>query len=94
MERERGGNVEHLIHVGFRGLREAAARIGGEGLQIPTGAFRVQHPKREGRFSGARDTRDPGDFPERNIDINIFEVMDAGSAHLNMIRRSLGLRRV
>ena len=92
MERERGGNIEHLVHIGFRGLRETASRIGGQGLQIPAGAFGVEHAKREGRLPGPRDAGDPGYFPERNIDIDIFEVMDAGSPHLNMIRGSLGHR--
>ena len=89
MERERGGDIEHLIHIRLRGLRETASGIGGQSLEIPAGTF---HAKRERRLPGPRDTGDPGDLPERNINIDIFEVMDAGSPHLNMIRGSLGHR--
>ena len=42
VQREGGGDVAHLVDVGARGLPHAAARVGGQRLQVATRAFRVQ----------------------------------------------------
>ena len=84
-EREGGGNIPHVVHIGPRRLRHSSAGVGGEGFQIPPGSFRVEHAQREGGLPGSRHPRDPDDFVERDIHIDVFQVVNGGPAYLDMV---------
>ena len=62
VKRQRGRDVQHLIHICPGRLRHPAARVGGQGLQIPPGALGIQNPQRQGGFSGAGDAGDAYDL--------------------------------
>ena len=49
-----------------------------ERFQIPAGALCIQYAKRQGRFSRARHPRDPHDFVQGNIYVNIFQIVYMG----------------
>ena len=66
------GHVQHVVHVGPRGLGHAPARIGGEGFEIAARALRVQHPQRQRGFPGAGHARDPHDPVQRDVHIDIL----------------------
>jgi hypothetical protein len=82
-QRQRGGHVEHLVHIGARVLGEAAARIGGERLQVAAAALGVEHAQRKARLARARHARDAHELMERDIDIDVLEVVDACATHLD-----------
>ena len=72
VQRQRGGNIQNLVHISFGGLGHAAARVGGKCVQIPARTFGIQHAQRQRRFAGTGYTRNADDFVQRHIDINIF----------------------
>ena len=41
-----GRNVEDFVDVGFRGLGDASAGIGGQGFEIAPGAFGIDYAER------------------------------------------------
>lgn len=53
VQRQRRRDIQHLFHRGFRSLGHPAAGVGGQRLQIPAGAFGIQHP------SASEDLPDP-----------------------------------
>lgn len=72
VQRQRGGNIQNLVHISFGGLGHAAACVGGKCVQIPARTFGIQHAQRQRRFAGTGYTRNADDFVQRHIDINIF----------------------
>ena len=48
MERQRGGDIQRLVHTGLGSLGHAAAGIGGEGFEIASGALSVEHTQCKG----------------------------------------------
>ena len=67
--------IQHLIHSSLRRLRHSSARIGRQRLQIPPGAFCIQHAKRQRGFSRAGDAGDRDDFVQRNVHVYIFQIV-------------------
>lgn len=59
------------------------ACIGGEALNVAALAFGIDRIKCEGRFTGAGEAGDDGQRIPWDGDINIFEVMGAGTADAN-----------
>ena len=78
MQGQRGRHVQHLIHLGLRRLGHPPTRVGRQRFQIPAGALCIQYAKRQGRFSRARHPRDPHDFVQGNIYVNIFQIVYMG----------------
>ncbi len=76
MQRQCGGDIQHLVHAGFGRLRHSAAGIGGERFEIPARPFRIQHAQRQRGFAGAGHTRNSHNFAQRNIYINVFQIVD------------------
>ena len=76
MERQRGGDIQRLVHTGLGSLGHAAAGVGGQGLQITPGTLGVQHPQRQGRLARAGHPCDAHDLTQRDIDIYIFQIVD------------------
>ena len=69
---QRRRNVQHLIHLRPWCLRHSAPGIGGKCIQVPSGAFRIQHAKGKGRFAGTGHPCNAYDLIQRNIHINMF----------------------
>ena len=84
-------HIENLIDGRFGGLRHAPARVSRQGVQIPSGTFRVQNPQRQRRFSRSGDTGDADDFVERDVYINVFQIVDTGAADFYVRDHGLGL---
>ena len=82
---ECGGNIQHLIHRRFGRLRHSPAGIGGKRFEITTRALGIQHTQRKGGFSRTRHARNSDDLSQRNIDINIFQVVDFRSTNQHFI---------
>ena len=89
VERERRRNVQNLVDLRMLGLRQATAGIGGERLQVAARPFRIEHAQRERTLARPRHAGDAHELSQRDIDIDIFQVMHARPAHLDRIWLSL-----
>ena len=80
MQGQRSGHITHVVRHGARGLGHPAAGIGGKGLQIAAGPFGIQHAQGQGRFPGTGHPGNPHDLPERDIYVQILEIMGFSAA--------------
>ena len=78
------GDIQHLVHARLLRLCHAPPGVGGQGFQIAPGALRIQHAQRKRGFPGAGHARDPHDPVQRNIHVDIFQIMHFRPAHLNV----------
>ena len=78
-------HVEHVVHISFGRLGHPAPCVGGEGVQIPPGSFRVEDTQGQGGFAGAGHAGDPHDFVQRDIYIYIFQIVNPGAPDLHLI---------
>ena len=85
MERKRGGNIEHFVDDGFCRLGHAAARISREGFQITARTFRIEYSERKGRLSRTGDSGDRDDSVQRNVDVDVLQIVNAGAANLDAV---------
>ena len=83
MQRERRRHVKHLIHLGVLGLRQTTAGIGAERLQVATRALGIKNPQRQRALARARHAGNTHELSQRDIDVDVLEVMDARATHLN-----------
>ena len=81
MQSERGGGVKDVVDACFRRLRHASTSVGGKRFEIASRAFCVEDSKRQRGFSGAGDADNSDDFIKRDIDVDVFEIMDLRAAH-------------
>ena len=72
-----------------RRLGHPPAGIGRKRLQVSSGAFRIEDAQSQGRFAGSGHTGDSNNLVERNIHINILEVMYSCAAHLHAAGKDL-----
>lgn len=79
-------NMEHLINLRARSLADAAPRICRKRLKIPPASFGVEHPKRQRTLSRARNARNTNQLMQRNIHINVLQIVHARTAHLDRLR--------
>ena len=89
VQRERRGDIEHLVHGGARRLRHAAAGVGGQSLEIAARALGVQHAQRERGLARAGNARHADDFVQRNIHVHVFQVVDARTPHENFVNHGV-----
>ena len=87
VQREGGGHVQHLVHVGAPRLREAAARVGGERLEVAARALGVQHAEGERRLARPRHARDAHEAVQRDVDVEVLQVVHLRAAHLDAVGR-------
>ena len=92
MERKRCGNMEHLVDICPRRLRKPPARIGRERLKVAPRALGVEDAERERRFAGPGDARHADDFIERNVDVDVPEIVHARAAHFDPAHHCAVLR--
>ena len=83
VQRERCGHMQHLVDAGTARLREAAARIGGERLEVAPATFRIKHAKRQRALARTRHAGHAHKLAQRNVDVDVFEVVHPGPAHLD-----------
>ena len=83
MQCERRRHVQHLVHLGVLGLRQATSSIGAERLQIAARALGIKNPQRQRALARTRYAGNTHELSQRDIDIDVFEVMDARAAHLD-----------
>ena len=85
VEGKGSGDIQNVVHVSLRRLGHAPPCISGEGVQISPGAFRVEDTQGEGRFAGAGYTGDADDLPERDVHVNVFQIVDPRAADQHFI---------
>ena len=85
-ERQRCRDIQHLVHLRFLCLRHPAPGIGGKRFEITPGPFRVQNAEGQGGLPGAGNTCDPHDLVQRDVHVDIFEIMNPAAAHLDVCR--------
>ena len=83
MQCERRRHVQRFIHLSMLCLRQTTAGIGAERLQVTARALGIQNTQRQRALARARDAGNTHELSQRNIDIDVFEVMDARTAHLD-----------
>ena len=80
MQSQRSGHIKNFIHLRSRRLSHASAGISGQRFQIPPRTFRIEHAQCERGFPRTRHPGDPDDLMQRDIHVDIFQVMDPCSA--------------
>ena len=83
VEREGGGNVEHLVDGSFACLREAAARVGGKRLEVAARPLGVENAQGKRALARAGHAGDGDESIERDVDVDVLEVVDACAMDLN-----------
>ena len=71
------------FHVGLIHAVEKLARVGGKTLDVAALSLGVQNVKGEGRLARAADAGDHRESIERNLDIEIFEIVLLGAADVD-----------
>lgn len=85
MQCEGGGNMQHIVDGSLRRLSHASSRVGGKRLKIAAGSFGVKDAESEGGFAGTGDAGDADDFVERNVHIDIFQIVNPRAANFHVI---------
>ena len=86
MEGEGSWYIPYLLYVRPFRLGHPAPGVGGKGFQIPPGSFRIQDPQGQGGFPGPGHPGNSHDFVERDVHVDIFQIMDPGPPDLYMVR--------
>ena len=89
---ERRRYVQDLIHLGMFGLRQTTASIGAERLQVTARALGIKNPQRQRTLARTRHAGNAHELSQRNIDIDVLEVMDTRATHLDSLRAHLLFR--
>ena len=92
MQRERRRHVQHFIHLSVLGLRQATSSIGAERLQVTARALGIKNPQRQRTLARTRHAGNAHKLSQRNIDIDVFKVMNARATHLDSLRAHLLFR--
>ena len=72
---QRRRNIAYLFHFRPACLGNAAAGIGGQRLQIPARALRIERPQRQGGLARARDARDRDKLSQRDVHVDVLQIM-------------------
>ena len=83
---QRGRHVQYFVHLGATGLGQAASRVRGQRLQVAPRTFRIQHAERQRALSRTGDAGHAHQFAQRNVDVDVLEVMHARPAHFDRLR--------
>ena len=83
---QRGRNIQHLVHIRAGCLGHAPPRIGGKRLQIAAGPFGIQYAERQRRFARPGHPGDADDAVQRDIDVDVFQVVHTRAAHPDSLR--------
>ena len=80
---ERGRHVQHFVHGSARCLGDAPSCVGGERVEIATGAFGIENAQGKRAFSRARYARDADQLVQRDSHVQVLQVVDARPAHFD-----------
>ena len=83
MQRERRRHVQHFIHLSVLGLGEPSAGIGAERLQVTARALGIKNSQRQRALARPRHAGNTHELSQRNIDIDVLEVVHARTAYLD-----------
>ena len=86
MQCQRRRNIQHLIHIRSRCLRHPPARVCRKRFQITSRSFGIQHPQRKRAFTGAGYSGNPDNLIQRNINADIFQIMDSCASDFYFVR--------
>ena len=92
VQRECRRYVQYLVHLGVLGLRQATSSIGAERLQVTARALGIKNSQRQRALARARHAGNAHEPPQRNIDIDVLEIVDTCTAHLDSLRAHLLFR--
>ena len=84
-DRNGRSNARNFIHVRLFDSFEELARIGRERLDVAPLAFRINCVKRQARLSRPGNPSDQGYGVVRNIEADVFQVMNARSSHTDRV---------
>ena len=74
------GDTGDFVDIGLFHALEELAGVGGERFDVAALAFGVDGVKGQRGFAGTADAGDDGDGVVRNVDGDVFEIVDAGAA--------------
>ena len=83
VQRERRRHVKHLIHLGVLGLRQTAAGIGAERLQVTARALGIKNSQCQRTLTRTRHAGNTHELSQRDIDVDVLEVVHTRATHLN-----------
>ena len=83
---QRGRHVQYFVHLGATGLGQAASRVRGQRLQVAPRTFRIQHAERQRALARTGDAGHAHQFAQRNVDVDVLQVMHARPAHFDRLR--------
>ena len=92
MQCERRRYVQHLVHLGMFGLRQTAAGIGAKRLQVATRALGVKNAQCQRTLARTRYASNTHELSQRNIDIDVLEVVHTRATYLYSLRAHLLFR--
>ena len=92
MQCERRRHVQYLVHLGVFGLRQATSSIGAECFQVATRALSIKNPQRQRTLARARHAGNTHELSQRNIDIDVLEVVYTCATHFDSLRAHLLFR--
>ena len=84
--------MQHLVHLGVFGLRQATASIGAECFQVATRALGIKNPQRQRTLARTRHAGNTHELSQRDINIDVLKVMDTRATHLDSLRAHLLFR--
>ena len=92
MQRERRRHMQYLVYLGMLSLRQATTSIGAERLQVTTRALGIEDAQRQRTLARARHAGNAYELSQRDIDIDVLEVVDTRATHLDSLRAHLLFR--
>ena len=83
---EGGRNIQDLIDIGFCRLSHPSPSIGRERFEISSRSLRIENPQRKRGFTGSGNAGNTYDLIQRNIDIDILQIVNPGASHTDGAR--------
>ena len=81
--------MQYLVHLSVLGLRQTTAGIGAERLQVAARALGIKNPQRQRTLARARHAGNTHELSQRNIDIDVLEVVYTRPTHFDSLRAHL-----
>ena len=84
--------MQYLVYLGMLSLRQATTSIGAERLQVATRALGIEDAQRQRTLARTRHAGNAYELSQRDIDIDVLEVVYARATHLDSLRAHLLFR--
>ena len=79
-------HMADFLYIGLARLGDATTGVGGQRLQITAGTFRIQGSQRQGRLPRAGYPGNGHKTPQRDVHINVFQIMHPGTSDDDIFR--------